>query len=143
MEWFDLATELLQLNELENSVFYVLIDESISKLNFRFGSLESLQPLTDSCIIPPGQEYLKGKVRVEFQDLNSSGTTILYPDGWGPYKIKRTNGKLVIQKIKNLTTELTNEAHSYELKFGEYSIPLSIKWIRNLTPFQFCQNRSK
>ena len=143
MEWFDLATELLQLNELENSVFYVLIDESISKLNYRFGSLESLQPLTDSCIIPPGQEYLKGKVRVEFQDLNSSGTTILYPDGWGPYKIKRTNGKLVIQKIKNLTTELTNEAHSYELKFGEYSIPLSIKWIRNLTPFQFCQNRSK
>ena len=141
MGQFGLATELLHLNGLENGVIYFLADEDLTQLHYRFGSLESMQPLSDTCVILPSQIDSKGKVRVEIQDLNSFGTHILYPDGWGPYSITRINGKLMVQKMKHISNNSFRDSAADELIFGDYKMPMSIKWIRGLTPFQFSQNQ--
>lgn len=141
IDQFGLAAELLHLNGLENGVIYFLVDKDLTQLHYRFGSLESMQPLKDTCVILPNQIDSKGKVRVEIQDLHSSGTHILYPDGWGPYCIKRVNGKLSVQKMKHSNNRSVSQSSADELVFGDYKIPMSIKWIRSLTPFQFSQNQ--
>ena len=122
-------------------IIYFLVDKDLTQLHYRFGSLEIMQPLKDTCVILPNQIDSKGKVRVEIQDLHSSGTHILYPDGWGPYCIKRVNGKLSVQKMKHSNNRSVSHSSADELVFGDYKIPMSIKWIRSLTPFQFSQNQ--
>ncbi len=141
IEQFELATELLKLNELEKNVIYFLPDEDLTQLYYRFGSLESMQPLSDACVILPQQVEFKGKLRVEIQDLSSSGTHILYPDGWGPYRIGRIDGKLQAYKVESSKIHSGAENSANELVFGEYRIQLSLKWICGLTPFQFSQSR--
>ena len=143
MNQFELATELLHSNDLESGIVYFLVDKDLTGLHYRFGSLENMQALHDASIIMPNQVELKGKLRIEIQDLSISETYILYPDGWGPYGIKRKNGRLQVQKIERCNIDTNFNTNIKELVFGEYRIPLSIKWIRSLTPFQFSQNRPK
>ena len=138
----ELASDLLKSNDLETGLIYFLADEELTRLHYRFGSLENMQPLNDSCLFLPHQENIKGKVRIELQDLNSAGTQILYPDGWGPYRINRVDGKLQVQKIDVSPSHKAQHKSPSDIVFGDHRMTLSTKWIRGLTPFQFSQSLS-
>jgi len=138
----ELASDLLKSNDLETGLIYFLADEELTGLHYRFGSLENMQPLIDSCLFLPQQEKIKGKVRIELQDLNSAGTQILYPDGWGPYRINRVDGKLQVQKIDVSPSHKEQHKSPSDIVFGDHRMTLSTKWIRSLTPFQFSQSLS-
>ena len=138
----DLVRDLVQLNGLESSLVYFQVDKKILQLHYRFGSLESMQLLSDACIILPHQTNETGKIRIELQDSNLTGTEILFPDGWGPYHIQSDNGRLQVQKVDLREIQAARDNVAKDLVFGDYRLKLSTKWIQSLTPFQFSQNLS-
>lgn len=134
---FALAQKVIDQYDLSEMIIFFMIDDSQLQLSYRFAALDSEYPLTDKCLVLPSSDIRKSRSRIELRKHGTHDTCILYPDGWGPYRILIQEQKLKVQKVEVPPVDSTDQEITKAVIFAGINFELSLDWIRHLNPFQF------